>query len=342
MKDKYKIALACISSICIVVIMFAASMGAFHSGLIPETETAKKKVLFLMKSTDSQFWKAVKAGANAAASEYNLEMIFEGPDNEEDFETQNQMIKKAVDDKVDAIVFSAVDFKANAAAIDMAANNGVKIVAVDSEVDSKHVQCYIGTDNYEAGCIAGRNALSSKEEEINIGIVNFDSKTENGQSREKGFCDTVLSDKRVSIIDKINVNSSIKDAKEGTLKMLEEYPQIDTIVTFNEWTSLGVGAAIDEKNIGNSTRVIAFDSNVRSVGMLESGVVDALIVQNPYAMGYLGMEQAGKLLKGENACKKKISTEGTLITRENMYDEESQRVLFPFDENETKNVDYYK
>lgn len=61
----------------------------------------------------------------------------------------------------------------------------MKIVVIDSDVNSKEVSCRIGTDNYEAGCLAGKAALDMDEEEINIGIVNFDATTENGQSREK-------------------------------------------------------------------------------------------------------------------------------------------------------------
>ena len=332
MKDRHKMILSVLGSIIIIAIVIFVSMSDLRSESIEQNRTSKKKVLFLAKSTDSQFWKSVKAGANAAASEYNLDMYFAGPDNEEDFEKQNEIIHKAIENEMDAIVFSAVDYNANASAIDRAARRGLKIVAVDSEVNSDRVECYIGTDNYEAGCIAGKNALSLKEEHIKIGIVNFDSKTENGQTREKGFRDTVIKDDRVEIIDSINVNSSVKDAKDGTLKMMDTYPDINLIVTFNEWTSLGVGEAVEQLRLGEKTQVIAFDSNVRSVGMLERGVVDALIVQNPYAMGYLGMEMAGRILNGQEPEQKIISTSGTLITRENMYEKESQRVLFPFDE----------
>ena len=47
------------------------------------------------------------------------------------------------------------------------------------------MSCRIGTDNYEADALRGKAALDMDEEEIDIGIVNFDATTENGQSREK-------------------------------------------------------------------------------------------------------------------------------------------------------------
>ena len=75
-------------------------------------------------------------------------------------------------------------------------------MVVDSPVNSEAVECYIGTDNYEAGCMAGEEVLGNPAENLNIGIVNFDKSTENGQLREKGFRDTVLNDDRAKDVYK--------------------------------------------------------------------------------------------------------------------------------------------
>lgn len=291
----------------------------------------KRKAALIAKSTTSAFWKSVYSGSNAASTAYNMEVLFEGPEKEEDYETQNQMIERAVADGYEAIVFSAVDYRKNAAAVNAAAEKGVKIVGIDSDVDSDAVSCRIGTDNYNAGCVAGKAVLESKEDILYVGIVNFEKSSENGQERERGFLDTVKRDERIRIVESINVISTTEEAKKGTLNLLDRHPQINTIVTFNEWTSLGVGYAIKEKELGEKMHVVAFDSNVVSVGMLETGEVDALIVQNPYAMGYLGIETAYNLLNGTAVEKKRIDTETICVTRENMYDDECQKLLFAFE-----------
>lgn len=294
-------------------------------------ESLKKYVAVIAKSTSSEYWKTTFAGANAAGTEYNLNVTFEGPENEEDYETQNQMIRTAVENGAEAIVFSAVDYYANANAVNEAVESGVKVVVIDSDVNSDLVSCRISTDNYKAGRMAGEAVVSGTEERLLVGIVNFDENSENGQQREQGFRDFVSDSKNVTIVSSINVNSTIEEAKSATIRMLKENPQINVIVTFNEWTSLGVGYAVQELKLAEETRVIAFDSNIVSVGMLESGEVDALIVQNPYAMGYLGVEYAGMLANGEKIQEIEIDTTTTLITRENMYEPEGQKVLFPFD-----------
>lgn len=201
-------------------------------------------------------------------------------------------------------------------------------------MNSDKVACYIGTDNYEAGCKAGEEMLKNQEQNLSVGIVNFDKNSENGQTREQGFRETVEKDGRVQIIQSINVRSTVEDAKAGTIRMLRENPQINVIVTFNEWTSLGVGYAVRELELQDSIQVIAFDSNVVSVEMLESGEVDALIVQNPYAMGYLGVENANALLNNQQLKEKEVETSSILVTKDNMYNESCQRALFLFDKNE--------
>lgn len=311
--------------ICLILMGFAA----FLPGKKSRDPDERYYIAVITKSKESAFFKAVKSGANAAATEYNVRMSFEGPKTEEDAERQNEIIAKAVKSGADAIVLSAVDYDANADAVRDAVKKGVKIVIIDSDVNCEDVVCRIGTNDYDAGMMAGEAALASEEKELYVGIVNYDVHTANGQRREAGFRDKISEDDRVKSVETINVLSTTEDARNKTAEFLLENPQINVVATFNEWTSLGVGWAIRDLNALDK-RVIAFDNNVVSVGMLETGEVDALIVQNPYAMGYLGVESAYRVLK-ENKKSEDIYTETTLINRKNMFKPECQKILFSFE-----------
>ena len=90
-----------------------------------DSTTARYRVALVAKNNrDSEFWDAVFTGAEAAATEYNLQLTITAPDDEEDYAAQNQLIADAVEDGAQAIVFSAIDYEANAAAIDAAAAAG--------------------------------------------------------------------------------------------------------------------------------------------------------------------------------------------------------------------------
>ncbi len=83
--------------------------------------------------------------------------------------------------------------------------------------------------------------------------------------------------------------------------------------------------------LADSVDIYAFDSNVVSVGMLESGEIEGLVVQNPYAMGYLGVETAYRLINGLPIQSDHIDTTTTYVSASNMYDTDIQRMIFRFD-----------
>ena len=179
-------------------------------------------IYLIAKSSTTEFWKSVFAGANAAKSEYNVQLTILAPDTEEDFEVQNDYIRQAVADGADAIVFSAISYTENAAAIDEAVAAGVRVVVIDSDVDSKGVSVRIGTDNIAAGRMSGEAALKTAQEKIVVGIVNAYAETQNCREREQGFREVLLGDCRVKGIYAVNVSTDALEARLAAEKLLRE------------------------------------------------------------------------------------------------------------------------
>ena len=176
-------------------------------------------IYLIAKSATTEFWKSVFAGANAAKSEYNVQLTILAPDTEEDFEVQNDYIRQAVADGADAIVFSAISYTENAAAIDEAVAAGVRVVVIDSDVDSKGVSVRIGTDNVAAGRMSGEAALKTAQEKIVVGIVNAYAETQNCREREQGFREVLLGDSRVKGIYAVNVSTDALEARLAAEKL---------------------------------------------------------------------------------------------------------------------------
>lgn len=295
-------------------------------------QATPRNITLVAKSTETEFWKSVFAGARAAASEYNVNLNIVGPETEEDYETQNALIEDAVAQGAEALVFSAISYTENAPAIDAAAEAGVKIAVIDSDVDSQAVGVRIGTDNVEAGRMTAQAALAAREDRLVLGLINYDLGSRNGQEREQGLREELARSDRVGEIYTLNVLAEVGDAREKTMELLREHPEINVVVGFNEPTAVGAAQAVDRLGLGGTVDVVGFDSNVETVDLMQTGVVSALIVQNPYAMGYLGVEAACDLLGGEtfdpNAL---LDTATQIVTRENMFSLEGQKALFPFD-----------
>ena len=289
-------------------------------------------VALIVKSTETEFWLSVFAGAEAAAAEYNAKLTVVGPETEEDYETQNAMVEQAVEKGAQAIVFSAIDYENNATAIDAAAAAGVKIVAIDSSVDSSAVSTYIGTDNYAAGRMAALAALERVEGDLKVGIVNYDVSSANGQEREEGAVDEFKESGRAEIVSVINTLAEAVHAQADTAALLMDHPEINVLLAFNEPTSVGAANAVRELGLSDDVFLVGFDSNVATVDGLQEGSVDALVVQNPYAMGYLGVEAACKMLSGQGgSLETTVDTATRVVDRKNLFTMDSQKALFAFE-----------
>ena len=297
---------------------------------------ARHRVAIVAKSTRTEFWLSVFAGAQAAAAEYNVELDISGPETEEDYETQNRMVVEAVDAGAEALVFSAIDYENNAAAIDAAAAAGVRIVAIDSNVDSAAVQTYIGTDNYAAGQMAAQAALDAVDGELTVGIVNYDISSANGQERERGARDLFEASGRAQVAARINTLAEAGRAQADTEELLRAHPDINVLLAFNEPTSVGAAAAVAAQELSDAVFLVGFDSNLATVEGLQNGSVDALIVQNPYAMGYLGVESAYRLLSGQGgSLAPTVDTATSIVDLENLFTMDSQKALFAFEQRES-------
>ena len=230
-------------------------------------------------------------------------------------------------------MFSAIDFAENAPAVDAAGQAGVKIVSIDSGVGSDQVSTYIGTDNYAAGQMAADAVLDRVSGPLYVGVVNYDVSTANGQERERGASDAFAESGRAEITAVVNTLTEAGRAQADTAALLTDHPEINVLLALNEPTSVGAAQAV--KALGRSEDVffVGFDSNVVTVDGLQDGCVDALVVQNPYAMGYLGVESAYQLLAGQGgALDETVDTSTRVVDRDNLFTLDSQKALFSFEE----------
>lgn len=293
---------------------------------------SKEYIAVIAKAVNSDFWHNVNNGVLSAATEYNVTVTFEGPENEENYYAQNSLIENAVKNGADAIVLSAIDYNNSVDTVNAAVRAGVKVIAIDSDVNSDAVSLFIGTDNIAAGKEAGKAAVDgfSADSEIIIGLVNYNANTDNGNQREKGFREYIGTVSNARIAASVTAESNEKSATAAAEKLLKQNPRINVIVGFNEWMTLGVGNAVKNLGLSKKVRSVGFDSNLISVGMLETGEMDALIVQNPFAIGYLGIEKAAALISGESLPSREIYTDVTTVTKENIFDNDIQKILFRF------------
>lgn len=82
------------AALIMIAVLLLCGLSGCKDGQGFDSDTPS--VAIIIKGSESDFWNDVKKGALSAATEFNIDITFEGPDNEEDYETQNRMIENAV------------------------------------------------------------------------------------------------------------------------------------------------------------------------------------------------------------------------------------------------------
>ena len=100
------------------------------------------------------------------------------------------------------------------------------------------------------------------------------------------------------------------------------------IVGLNEYSAVGAARAVKALGKTDQIRMGSIDSSMEQIQYLEAGIYEALVIQKPFNMGYLGVETAVNAVRGRKIAKSTDSG-SELITKENMYTEENQKLLFP-------------
>lgn len=276
------------------------------------------------------FWSDVIEGAQMAASERNVELTVLAPSFETEVEVQNRMIEEAIELRPDAIVLAPSDYVKTLPYARKVEETGIKLVILDSVMAEEAGCCVVATDNLKAGYRMGEYIKPYLNEDSVIGIMEHIKGVSTAVEREQGLLEA-LGTYRDKIVDVRYCDSSNDKSYEETKAMLTENPDINVIFGLNEDSASGAARAVRDMGLGGEVDMVGFDSSLEEIQFLESGVFDAIVVQRPLNMGYLGVSMAYQAARSMEVPKV-VESGSVLITKETIYTEENQKLLFPFRE----------
>jgi ribose transport system substrate-binding protein len=293
----------------------------------------KSEIYVIMKSNSDnfEFWQIVKNGAEAASKEFDANVIIDGTLSEEDIDGQIAIVDKAINRNPDVIVLAALDYERLVEPAQKVLDNDINLITMDSGIAQDLGDCFIATNSYRGGIFLADAMAAKLQGKGSILLISHSTISESSKDRVSGFLDGL---KRYpdlvpygDIFDSKDMASISYAYTERFLR--EKGDQIDGIFATNQISSEGVCAALSESEYVDDIVVYAFDSSVKQNEFLANGVIDGLIVQQPFNMGYACVKNAIDLAKGVD-IPHQIYIDFKYITRENMYEEENLKLLFPF------------
>jgi ribose transport system substrate-binding protein len=314
----------------LAVLAIALVVGVVGCGKRQQSDGNEKKlrIAVVPKGTAQSFWLAVKAGAEDAGKEKGAQIIWKGPAKETDVAGQKRIIENFINAKVDAIVMAACSETALVPTVEQADRAGIPVITIDSGVKSDVPKSFVATDNIAGAREAAKVLARLIGESGEVGLIPFVKGAATSNMREQGFKDEIKKYKNIKLVSVLYSNSDIMQGVRATEDMLTANPNLAGIFAANEGGAVGAARALELRQLGGKVKLVAFDAAQAEIDALKKGTIQALIVQNPYRMGYDGVKTALAVLEGRKVPKR-IDTGVTVVTKDNLNDTHIQKLLYP-------------
>lgn len=264
----------------------------FGCGGGPEgSEGEAKRILFLMNG-NSPFWDTMREGIKAASDEFGIEAHLETNDGTPAGQIEKlRQFGTQVD--IAGVAVCAID-AANVAIADelrKLRESGVKVITVDSDIDRGKFRdarfAFVGTDNYAGGVALGICAKELREDGGKYVTFVGRKGAQNAIERIGGFGEGA--GEAFTSLDSMQDENNRTRAKENVRNAIRNHEELDTLVGIWSYNAPAIVDVVDELGVRDRMTVVTFDAEPIAIKQLGEGKIDAMVVQNPFEMGYQGV-----------------------------------------------------
>jgi ribose transport system substrate-binding protein len=328
--NKYFALLGTALSFSILISCNSSSKEEQSTNTTDTGDSKKLKIAVIPKGSTHSFWKTIHAGAEKAAQEKGVEIIWQGPQKEDDRQMQIQVVQNFISRGVDGIVLAPLDDRSLATPVNAAVKRNIPVVIIDSDLQSKEYSSFVATDNKLGGKLCAQRLaqlLNGKGKAI---MLRYSEGSASTAEREAGFLEGMK--EYGPNIQLISTNqyagATMEKAFQASQNLLNRFAEVDGIYCPNESSTQGMLRALQTSGRAKKVKFVGFDSNPALIAGINNGEIHGLAVQNPFKMGYEGVLTAVAVINKEK-FDKRIDTGVMLVTNENINTPEVKELLNP-------------
>lgn len=291
-------------------------------------------IAVIPKGATHEYWKSIHAGANQAGQELGVTIDWKGPLKEDDREDQIKIVEDKTAQKVDGMVLAPLDDTALSNPVNDTIKAGIPVVIIDSGLKNVDYVSFIATDNYKAGKLGGEELVKELGGKGKVLMLRYEQGSASTDAREKGWEDAVKAAPGIQIVsDNQYGGATTESAQSASEQLIARFKTpggigVDGIFCPNESTAFGMMRALETNNLAGKVKFVGFDSSQPLVDGLKKGEINALVVQDPYTMGYKGVKAIVDHLNGKSVTKDDPMP-ANVITKANMDQPPMAKLLAP-------------
>jgi ribose transport system substrate-binding protein len=289
-----------ILGLLILIVLF---QGSFAMASEDVTEIA-----LIVKSVNSEFWQSmINGGKQYDKENENVNVTPYGPESETDIERAITILENVVTSAPDAIVVASQSGEGAIPAVKDAMSRGILVITTDTVIPTD-VVTHLATDNRAGGRTAAdamiealkENASEKSGTVVIMHVVVCDTDTLRGEGFDERMSEIAPN---INVVHSHYTDDEVAKAMTATEESITAYDDLIGIFGIDYNIGEGIALAIEQAGLQDEVMVVAFDDSEAEIEALKKGVIKALIVQDPYMMGYKGCEFVIRALNGEELPK---------------------------------------
>ncbi len=274
----------------------------------------RPKVVVVLKDLDTQYWKIVKAGAEKGFRDFDIDGKVVAPHYGSTADAQASIIKDILNEHTDVLVVSPFESPVVMSSLKKAAQSKIPVLLVDTDISLENKTTYIGTDNFELGRKAGELLASGLQPGDKVALIAGDLNSSVISERVKGATWSLETAGIKIAAEQTGLPNESLPVRNAMTMILQQCPDVKGVFATTDIMALSAVEVIRKQ--GSKLPVVGADGLIKMVESIEEGVLPDTVAQNPYDMGYISVETAWKVIKGERVMKN-IDTGIDLITKDN-------------------------
>lgn len=297
--------------------VFAAATAALATSACKRERSGT--VAVIPKTTAIDYWENLHAGAETEAAARRLHVVWNAPQSETNYGHQALMVEDFIRRHVDGIVLAPSHGSVLASAVRHAKSEGIPLVLVDSPVmvEPGEYAAYIGSEPERMGRLAAERVGEVLGGRGDISMIGVSPTVEPAVLRERAFTATIASR---------YPNIRIREAQYGLSDHVRSREISSDMLAANDLSAIfasdpfavrGAFIALRAHN-NRRVRLVGVAQEQDLLSYVERGLIDSLVVQDPYSMGRLAVQILGDLLRGDYRGPRRIETNVAIATSANL------------------------
>ena len=240
--------------------------------------------LAFVSNNVANYWNFAHAGVRAFEKKTGIQVTFREPAKGTVAE-QNQIIEDLVTEGYNGIAISVIAPNDQIRTLDSAARS-LNLICVDSDAPKSNRLMYIGTMNYNAGLLMGKEIVKLLPRGGQVAIFVGNLAARNAYRRLDGI-EHVIKGHNITIVAKKEDNQDYARARSNAENVISAFPHLSLMCGLYSYNGALAASAVMAAGDKGKIKVIAFDQDPDTLQDITTGLINATVVQNPFMEGYL-------------------------------------------------------